>query len=487
MNRETLESLKEGNQLEIKKAVGGVPVSLWETYSAFANTSGGTIVLGLMETKSDGFRIVGVPDAQLYIQNIWNTVNNRQKVNKNILGSNSVRLEEIDGMDIIYIDVPRANRTDRPIYLNNDLYGGTYRRSGEGDYHCSSEEVRNMIRDSSERSIDLQCLENFGMEALNLETVARYRRRLALTKPDFSWNQLDNEQFLYRLNAIGKEEGNNSFHPTVAGLLMFGYHYEIVKEFPHYLLDYREVENMEDRWIDRVVSDSGTWSGNLFDFYHLVSEKITAQLKNPFRIQGMIRVDDTPVHAAIREALVNTIVHANYHEQRGLVIIKDPNAFQFANPGSLRVKLEEAINGGISDPRNATVFTMFTLINLGERAGSGLSNIFSIWRKSQWPVPQLIEQFNPDRTILTLRMVDKSADKSADKNIYGKTINQRNDILAYLSEHGKAKTTDICNLLLVKETRAKYILRDMVKDNSIVAEGERKGRTYRLPDKKEKL
>jgi len=164
-------------------------------------------------------------------------------------------------------------------------------------------------------------------------------------------------------------------------LLMFGYHYEIVKVFPHYLLDYREVEVDEDRWIDRVVSDSGIWSGNLYDFYHLVSEKITYSLKTPFRMEGMIRVDNTPMHGAIREALANSLVHANYHEKRGLVILKYPGKFEFANPGGLRVKLEEAIHGGISDPRNSTIFTMFTLINIGDRAGSGLSNIFSIWQQ----------------------------------------------------------------------------------------------------------
>ena len=76
--------------LECKKATKGVPASLWETYSAFANTCGGTILLGVVEhmdetDKSKRFEIVGVDDADKIRKNLWDIVNNKEKVNVNLL------------------------------------------------------------------------------------------------------------------------------------------------------------------------------------------------------------------------------------------------------------------------------------------------------------------------------------------------------------------------------------------------------------------
>jgi ATP-dependent DNA helicase RecG len=406
-----LYKLKEGNRLEVKRAREKVPQTLWETYSSFANTVGGTIVLGVDEDASGNLKVVGVPDADRYVKTIWNTLNNRQKVSRNILVEDNIKIEQVDGKNVIVIDVPRATRTDKPIFINNDVYYGSYRRHGDGDYHCSENEVRNMIRDSSTRAADLVVLDNMSLDVLCSETIEKYRRRLATVKPDLSWNQLSDEELLYRLNAIGRSDKDSFLHPTAAGLLMFGYHHEIVKEFPSYFLDYREVPDENNRWIDRVVSNAGTWSGNLFDFYFMIAEKLMVGIKTPFALdEKMVRIDDTPVHKAVREALVNALVHANYYEDRGLVVIKRQNSFEFSNPGGLRISPEAAINGGLSDPRNSTIFTMFTLINIGERSGSDLSNIFAVWKQQKWIDPYLSETFRPERTTLKL-IIEKRADK----------------------------------------------------------------------------
>ncbi|WP_289642256.1 hypothetical protein [uncultured Dubosiella sp.] len=80
--------------------------------------------------------------------------------------------------------------------------------------------------------------------------------------------------------AISKEDGK--LHPTAAGLLMFGEEYRIVREFPEYFLDYREMQDPTIRWTDRVHSSSGEWSGNVFDFFFLVYNKLLKGNKNAF-------------------------------------------------------------------------------------------------------------------------------------------------------------------------------------------------------------
>ena len=59
-----------------------------------------------------------------------------------------VRIESVGGKQIVVIEVPRADRSDKPVYVGDDVYKGTFRRNGEGDYRCSREDVTAMIRDS---------------------------------------------------------------------------------------------------------------------------------------------------------------------------------------------------------------------------------------------------------------------------------------------------------------------------------------------------
>ena len=99
--------------LECKKATKGVPTSLWDTYSAFANTYGGTILLGVVEhmdehDKAKRFEIVGVEDADKIRKDLWNIVNSKEKVNVNLLHDDDIQTINFDGKEIIAINVPRA-------------------------------------------------------------------------------------------------------------------------------------------------------------------------------------------------------------------------------------------------------------------------------------------------------------------------------------------------------------------------------------------
>mgnify|MGYP006067638725 FL=1 len=129
-------------------------------------------------------------------------------------------------------------------------------------------------------------------------------------------------------------------------------------------------------------------------------------------MDGGTRVGDTSVHQALREALANCLVNADYYGRQGLVIIKKRNAITMSNPGSFRIEIDAAKSGGISDPCNGTMLKMFNLIDIGERAGSGIPNIFRAWREQGWTAPIIEETSEPDRTVLSLSLLQKeSSDK----------------------------------------------------------------------------
>lgn len=173
-----------------------------------------------------------------------------------------------------------------------------------------------------------------------------------------TFNNLPDEEYLERIGAAGYGE-DGKLHPTTAGLLMFGEEYHIVREFPEYFLDYREMLDPTIRWTDRRQSSSGDWSGNMFDFFFRVNSKIAKDIKKPFKFEGITRVDDTPVHKAVREALVNCLVNTDYFLPCGVVIKKEEDKLVMDNPGSIRTGKKQMLRGGISDPRNKTLMKMF--------------------------------------------------------------------------------------------------------------------------------
>ena len=418
-----LATYKENSLLEVKSARGGLPNSLWESYSAFANSEGGVIVLGVKENSKDGSLYVeGLDDVHKLLKDFWNMVNNRQKVSCNILTDSMAVPDKLEGKDVIVIRVPRAERTSRPVYVGSDPRTGTYRRNFEGDYHCSIDEVSLMIRDSALVTDDNKLLTNLDVSVFCPDTVKSYRNIFRLIRQNHLWNKEDDAMFLRRIGAVREDKDTGKFHPTVAGLLMFGYEYEITAVFPNYFLDYQEnrTNGIYARWTDRITSQSGDWSGNVFDFILRVIPKLQADLKVPFMFKGNQLDEDTPLHKTVREATVNMLANADFYGRRGVVVQKGADGFRFANPGSMRVSLTEAIQDSASDPRNGVMMKMLAMVKYGERAGSGLQGIFKTWQSVYHCAPKLevTTSGGVDRTTLTLGFEGHQPDIEAMKLLY---------------------------------------------------------------------
>lgn len=416
-----LATYREGNRLEVKSAKGGLPASLWESYSAFANSDGGVIALGVCENKDGSFSIDGVPDAHKLLKDFWNMANNRQKISCNILTDKMVSIEDVDGKEVIVIRVPRAERTSKPVYVGLDPKLGSYRRNGEGDYRCSLEEVSLMMRDASLVPEDSKILDGMSYSVFCPDTIRSYRQIFRLTHPNHTWNDDEDEIFMRRLGAVRENKDTGKFHPTAAGLLMFGYEYEITGEFPNYFLDYQEnrTNGVYARWTDRITSQTGDWSGNVFDFILKVVPRLQSDLKTPFVFKGNLRDEDTPVHKAVREAAVNMVTNADFYGRRGVVVQKSAEGFKFANPGSMRVSVREAVEDNISDPRNGTMLKMLALVGYGERAGSGLQGIFRTWTKVYHTEPEVdVATGGVDRTTFSLNFGGIQPDIEAMRQLY---------------------------------------------------------------------
>ena len=141
-----LAGYRENGYVEAKEALGGLPESLWETYSAFANAEGGVILLGVGENPDHSFRILELLDPEGLLEEFWAIVRDPEYVSVNLLKEEDVQVLREEGKCIIAIFVPEAPPEEKPVHLLNDPWRHSYRRVGEADKRCSREEVEQMLK-----------------------------------------------------------------------------------------------------------------------------------------------------------------------------------------------------------------------------------------------------------------------------------------------------------------------------------------------------
>jgi len=489
---EDLQLLRESQDLECKLALGQdgqgeLPKDFWPTYSAMANAHGGVVLLGVRE-KAGTFSLAGLPRADKLRKDLFETLNNRNKVSCNLLSDADVQEQVIEGKLLLAVHIPAAARKQKPVYLNGQPLGNTYRRLNDGDRHCDDETVKRMLAEQIEDERDARILPNFDMADLDPESLRIYRQMLRDEKPGHPYLEQDDFEFLQSLRGWRRDRQTGEQGLTLAGLLMFGKWLPIQEALPHYFLDYQErpEAKTELRWVDRLVPD-GSWTGNLFEFYRRVYRKLTADLKVPFALKDGQRQDDTPVHVALREALVNTLVHADYTGRVSVLVVKRPDMFGFRNPGGLRLPLEQVIRGGESDCRNRILHQMFLLIGLGERGGSGMPRIYGGWKSQHWRPPALSEKDVPEQTQLALHMADLLPTHvlSALRQRFGASFEELDHtgrlIMVTAALERVVSHTRLLELCDAHSHDLSLLLARLVRQGLLVSDGRSRGTVYHLP------
>jgi ATP-dependent DNA helicase RecG len=492
INREQiLEAAKvgEGTDWEFKSAKGGLPGSFWETYSAMANSEGGTIVLGARENGAGLVVLDGLPIelAAKHQKAIWDGLHDRQKVSSNLLTTGDVSTVDLDRTLLLAVRIPRADRQARPVFLGPHPLTGTYRRRHEGDYRCSEAEVRRMLADAEEETRDARLLEHFTLEDLDAASLQQYRRLFQLVNEGHPWLNLPDVEFLTKLGGWRRDRSSGKQGPTLAGLLLLGKEQAILDPdaVPDYMADYRECLDPRTRWTDRIHPD-GTWECNLFQFYGRVWPKVAHALPVPFRLEGVTRKDETPAHEALREAFVNAIVHADYGARGGIVVERFPDRVLLTNPGTLLVSEEQYWRGGVSECRNPILQKMFAMLGRGERAGSGVDKIKAAWRARHWRGPSMRSQVQPDRVELTLPLFSLLQPETVAelKRQFGPAIESLDpdqlQALAIAKEEGLVSNPRMQSCLTKHPTDIGRMLKGLVVRGMLVSDDRRRWTTYCL-------
>lgn len=150
--------LREGVELEAKRAAGrdgkgALPKEIWETYSAFANTDGGVILLGVSEDDERGLVTTGIEEPKRVLDELWQLLEDPRVVSHNLLSEEAVKqFPTEDGRWVIAIDVPRASRENRPVFIGGDPLTGSYHREDESDCRFPVDEIHRMMAEQGQAS-----------------------------------------------------------------------------------------------------------------------------------------------------------------------------------------------------------------------------------------------------------------------------------------------------------------------------------------------
>lgn len=329
---------RENNRIEAKKAQGGLPHSLWETYSAFANTLGGVILLGVMEGSDHRFYSVPVDAAGLK-KELVSQLKEGKIASVNLLKEEDVAVCPADGNEIVAVFVPRADRRERPVYIGSDPLTGTYLRDGEGDYRCPREVVLRMLEEQKRESPDGALLYGYTLSDLREEDISDYCRSLG--------REGSAERILLSLGALAGD--SRGVFPTYAGLLFFGRGEALARRFPNLTLAFQGN--------GKIFSPKGENIWNLYRYARAVEGELT----------GFSR--DRAVRAGLKEVLTNALVNADY-ERGGVSVSLFEEGAETVNAGSFSPSPERAV-GGFSEPRNEKLSDLFSAMGWGSRAGGG--------------------------------------------------------------------------------------------------------------------
>ncbi|KGQ55432.1 RNA-binding domain-containing protein [Gallibacterium anatis] len=472
--------------LEYKKAKNAVPKDFWKSYSAFANSKGGFIILGIEENESKDFSITGVKDYQKIIDDIFSQSRSREKVSSPLLTSGNIRHFLYQGNVIVVVYIPTAQNVDRPVHLNQDIRQ-SYVRLHSGDHKLTDSELRTMLSSYAPSKKDYLVLANTSLADINLDTLNKYRNSLKAHNPDSELLYISDLEFAEKVGVLSRDASTQTLGVTYAGLLLFGKEYRIKHYFPHFFFEYYEKMDENSRY-DLRITDFDLSEGNLFEFYLKIAPLVTELGKDShFKLDNLTRTGENEITKALREALVNAIAHADYfNDVRYLKIIKLNNQISFENAGIMLVDIDQAIAGNRSECRNSLIHNLLRRIGLCERQGQGVKDIFIEWKNHYFNVPVLESQIDHTKLILTFH--DEKISKwqallSKNFKLFDKLNPCQKDCLLYIAvNQGRSKYKPIAEKITHYSNRdITLALSALVKKGFLfVIDGKRYEREYCL-------
>lgn len=387
---ELLDILKspEGKTLEFKRDLSSFQ-GLVRTVTAFANTAGGVIVIGV---EDNTHHILGISDPLVVEERIANIISD------NISPSIIPEIDIVPWRETYVIAIHIYPSANKPHFIKKlGIKEGVYIRVGSTNRKADKLIIDELERTKLNQSFDEQPIPTLSIEAIDFKAASE------LFAPIYKLKLKD-------LETLGLvTQYHHQLVPTVAGIVLFGKERE--KLFPDAWIQAGRFQGVDKT----TIVDSMA----IHQYPILALEEALSFIKK----HAMKAIDVEQIkhqvrwsvpHIAIREALINAIVHADYSQSGTPIRIAIfDNRIEIENPGLLRFGLTtEDIKQGISKLRNRTIGKVFNKLGLIEQWGSGIQRMFSTCKKAGFPEPKLEELATHFRvTLFTQQIAEPKIDK----------------------------------------------------------------------------
>lgn len=406
--------------VEVKNSSGGLPKSLRETLSAFSNTSGGVVILGLDEGR--GFAPVGLLTPAKLAADFGSMCSSEMEPAIRPL----IQVHQFEGEQVVVAEIPELDPAQRPcFYIGAGMTKGSFVRVSDGDRHLSTYEVQIMLSSRGQPRDDEQAVPGTGIGDLTQTSIDALIARLRTSRP-YAFQDLDRLAVLRRAKVlVSAEDGEDAV--SLAGLLALGSYPQ--EQFPQLMLTFVHYPTVTgtqsaagERFLDNVALEG--------PIPVMARDALAAIRRNMSRraiIADAGRQDiwEYP-ETALREAIVNALVHRDLSgSARGTQIQVEmyPDRLVVKNPGGLfgPVTVDSLGEEGISSARNATLIKLLEDVPLPgetrtvcENRGSGIRSMLDALLTAGMSPPQFEDRISsfvvtfPNHTLLseeTLRWI----------------------------------------------------------------------------------
>lgn len=371
----------EWEDFEVKSAKAELPKDTWETVSAFCNTSGGWLVFGVKQ-EGKTFNIQGISHPEKIEQDFLNTIRGGKF---NIFVPTQQTRHVIDGNTILTFYIPASK--NKPVYYNSQQ--NTFIRRGSSDQRATREEVDAMYRDQTFGTKTSEIAVGTSRADINNASLSSYRDYMSRFNPAVGYNRYNEAEFLQKLRIM---EGD---HCTLGGLLFLGQRDTIERFFPDFRIDLLEIPGTS--YTDAKVRYTYRLDeyDNLWEYYFECAARLKSKVDVEYHLGSEgFALDLSPGFDALREALVNMLMHTDHFSPGCPRIRIFTDHIEFYNPGGLPKPLDELKGKDISLPRNPIITKLFRVVKLAENAGYGLDNMEFNWKKYNQTSPQFDVAFD---------------------------------------------------------------------------------------------
>lgn len=345
--------------------------SVMETVCSFANEpglGGGYILMGVAEDHSQP-----LPRYKL------NPISDPDKLQKDFVSQCSsmfnvpvrpaVSVEKVNGKTVVKILVNELPQHQKPLYFKADgLPSGALRRIGPTDQHCTEDDM--LVFYQTHESFDQATVQGCSLENVDENALKRYRQLRAKINPAAEELTYEDDELLEALGCVSKTDKEKL---NIAGLMLFGTAKAQRRFYPMLRVDYIRVpgntwvENPDDRFTTIDMR------GPLLLLLYRLMDAVNADLPKGFLLtEGEVQASSAGLPTkALREAIVNALMHRSYREHRPTQVIRYDNRIEIINPG-FSLKAEDKLGEPGSETRNPFIAAVFHETNLAETKGSGI-------------------------------------------------------------------------------------------------------------------